>query len=296
MRVRVPPRAPFLIRVVLGPDILPTGGRTRLAPTPSGFLHAGNAINFLITQQMARTVGACVRLRVDDLDAERLRPEYVADVFHSLQWLGMAWDEGPSTPEEHFATYTQELRLERYMGLIDRLRAAGHLYACICSRKQLAESTCDCRAQHRPFDAPDTVWRLHVPEGTIVQVPAIAGPPVQVDLAQVMGDPVLRQRNGRPAYQITSLADDLDHGTTFIVRGADLLPSTACQLFLAQLLGEEAFLHVRFLHHPLELDPDGTKLSKSAGSTSLKAMREAGHSPDALIHRAEVLLRSLLPN
>lgn len=278
----------------MGPDILPTGGRTRLAPTPSGFLHVGNAINFLITHRLAQQAGARLRLRIDDLDAGRMRPEYVADVFHSLQWLRMAWDDGPSTPEEHFAECSQELRLERYMGLIDRLRAVGHLYACTCSRRQLAEGKCDCRSMHRPFDAPDTAWRLHVPTGTTISVPVLGGAPVVVDLVEAMGDPVLRQRNGRPAYQIASLADDLDHGTTFIVRGADLLPSTACQLYLARLLGAESFLHVRFLHHPLETDATGAKLSKSAGSTSLKAIREAGHSPDALVQRAELMLRSAL--
>lgn len=281
--------------MIVPADILPPGGRTRLAPTPSGYLHAGNAINFLITHMLAQHAGARSRLRIDDLDAERMRPDYVDDVFHSLRWLGIVWKDGPSTQEDQLTTYRQELRLERYLGLIDRLRTAGHLYACTCSRRQLVASACACRSLHRPFDAPDTVWRLHVPQGTILSIPNMAGRPVEVDLARTMGDPVLRQRNGRPAYQIASLADDLDHGTTFIVRGADLLPSTACQLFLARLLGEKAFLHVRFLHHPLEMDADGTKLSKSAGSTSLRSMREAGHGPEALLQRAEVLLRSVLP-
>jgi glutamyl/glutaminyl-tRNA synthetase len=271
----------------------PPGGRTRLAPTPSGFLHAGNAINFLITHRLARATGARLRLRIDDLDAERVRPAYVEDVFQSLHWLGISWEDGPTSPEAHAAQFSQHLRSPRYHALIARLRAAGHLYACTCSRSRLAQAGCDCRKAGHPFDAPDTAWRLHVPAGTTITVPVSGGAPVAVDLVEAMGDPVLRQRNGRPAYQIASLADDLDHGTTFIVRGADLLPSTACQLYLAELLGEAAFGRVRFLHHALELGPDGGKLAKSAGSTSLQSMREAGLGPEALWERAETMLRSL---
>ncbi len=300
MRVRAPPRAP--VQQVKPPHpIPPPGGRTRLAPTPSGFLHAGNAVNLVIAHTLARAAGARLRLRIDDLDAERVRPAYVADVFRSLRWLGITWDDGPVSPEEHAADFSQLLRLPRYHALIARLRAClsgrragGHLYACTCSRSRLARAACTCRSAGHPFDAPDTAWRLHVPQGTIIHVPVLAGAPVTVDLAEAMGDPVLRQRNGRPAYQIASLADDLDHGTTFIVRGADLLASTACQLHLAQLLGEEAFLHVAFLHHPLERAADGTKLAKSAGSTSLHAMRAAGHGPEALWARAEAVLQDLL--
>ncbi len=108
-----------------------------------------------------------------------------------------------------------------------------------------------------------------------------------------MRDPVLRQRNGRPAYQIASLADDVDFGIDLIVRGADLLPSTACQLLLAELLGLTAFTRTRFIHHPLITALDGTKLSKSDGASSLKAMREAGIAPDALHAQADALFDHL---
>ena len=133
--------------------------------------------------------------------------------------------------------------------------------------------------------------RLRLPTDRSVRIPVWKGPELMVDLAREMGDPVLRQRSmgngpGRPAYQIASLADDVDHGTTLIVRGMDLLPSTACQIYLAERLGSEQFRQVRFVHHPLVLDALGRKLSKSAGSMSLQALRAAGHGPEELLSRA----------
>lgn len=275
------------------------GGSTRLAPTPSGFLHAGNALNFLITSQLARAHGATLRLRIDDLDTERVRPAYVQDIFGTLDWLGIRPDVGPVSAQDHALNWSQAARAGRYLAFVERLRADGHLYACTCSRKQQVLDAAGryagtCRSRGLPFDAPDTAWRLRIPEGVHVTVPSIAGLPVVVDLAAAMGDPVLRQRNGRPAYQIASLADDLDHGTTFIVRGADLLPSTACQLYIAGLLGPNAFAQVRFLHHDLLLDAQGEKMSKSGGAASLKAMREAGAGPQDLVRQAGTLLSGLL--
>jgi hypothetical protein len=96
---------------------VPYGGITRLAPTPSGYLHAGNAINFLITARLAQESGSRVLLRIDDLDQERVRPEYVEDVFRSLEWLGIHWDDGPSGPEELYSTWSQQLRTARYLTL-----------------------------------------------------------------------------------------------------------------------------------------------------------------------------------
>lgn len=265
--------------------------RTRIAPTPSGYLHAGNAVGFLITAKLAVEQWATLRLRIDDLDAERARPEYIEDIFRSLDWLGIQWAEGPSDARDHEVHWSQELRIPRYNELLNALAADGHLYACTCSRREAI--TCTCREQRIPLDTAGSSWRLRVPDSCPV---GILGwkERTTVDLAGLMHDPVLRQRNGRPAYQIASLADDVDHGTTFIVRGADLLPSTACQLYLANLLDLRAFTEVRFLHHPLITDAQGNKLSKSEGASSLKAMREAGVFPDALHAKANVMLEQLL--
>jgi glutamyl-tRNA synthetase len=111
------------------------GLRTRIAPTPSGFLHAGNAVNFLITHELARAARGTLLLRIDDLDAERARPEYLDDIFRSLEWLGIDWDEGPTGPEDFLRNWSQRSRIERYSELLLGLRKGGHLYACECSRK-----------------------------------------------------------------------------------------------------------------------------------------------------------------
>lgn len=279
---------------------LPQGGLTRLAPTPSGLLHAGNAVNFLLTRQLADTTGAMVRLRIDDLDAERVRTEYLHDIFRSLAWLGVQWDLGPHDVQDHLRNWSQQLRLERYGQVLDALRRSGVLYACTCSRSQLRMSGGEgrypgtCRDRGLPLDTPDSSWRLRLPHHAPVPVHGLDGTTTVVDLMQAMGDPVLRLRNGRPAYQVASLADDIDDGTSFIVRGMDLLPSTACQLHLAALLDAQGFLQVRFLHHPLIIGNDGAKLSKSAGASSLRAMQHAGVSPDALRSQARAMVNALM--
>lgn len=265
--------------------------RTRIAPTPSGYLHAGNAVGFLITARLARERNATLGLRIDDLDAERARPEYIDDIFRSLEWLGVWCDEGPSGPADHGAHWSQESRTPRYHELLAKLAAGHHLYACTCSRREF--SACTCADQNIGLGTEGVCWRLRVPDTCPVDI-LTWNNSLCVDLAALMHDPVLRQRNGRPAYQIASLADDVDHGTTFIVRGADLLPSTACQLYLAQLLGLSTFAQVHFLHHPLITDGKGNKLSKSEGASSLKAMREAGIAPDDLRRQAEAMLEGSL--
>lgn len=275
------------------------GGITRSAPTPSGFLHAGNAINFLLVHRLANEFQARHRLRIDDLDVDRMRSEYLDDIFRSLEWLGITWKDGPRDTADHLAHFSQQARIPRYLQLADQLRACGVLYACSCSRSRIRELAergsprCECRSMKLPWEAPDLLWRLHVPEGTVVEVPVLFGAPVPVDLGRCMPDPVLRQRNGEPAYQLATIADDLDHGTTFIVRGADLLPSSACQVYIARLLDLRAFLEITFVHHPLALDEAGNKLSKSAGSASLAALRASGVGPDALHAQAEAMLERL---
>jgi len=277
--------------------------KTRIAPTPSGFLHAGNAFNFLVTDRLAKATGSRLVLRIDDLDAGRTRPEYIEDVFRSLQWLGIRVDEGPSGPDDFHANWTQHLRMPRYLGATEALLSRGALYPCSCSRPQLetlSRADHPCRTQPIGAVPRGTPWRLRIPEPCLVPVMELDGTTKQLDLATQMPDPTILQRDtGRPAYQIASLCDDLEMDITFIVRGADLQPSTACQAYLARLLGQEAFASIRFHHHPLALGADGAKLSKSAGSASLKAMRESGASPEALIasaHRyAEALLKGFTP-
>lgn len=266
------------------------GCRLRYAPTPSGYLHLGNALNFWLTAQVAKQHGGRILLRIDDLDAERKRPEYIADVLDSLEWLGLEWQEGPGSdagfrlrhwpePAARHAAFLQDFeenwsqhrRLGRYAGILDHLRQTGLLYACRKSRRDLApfggKYPLEFREQGLGLDDPDVAWRVATP------------------LDFPLPDFIVRRRDGLPAYQVASLADDLHFGITHIVRGADLQDSTVAQCWLAEQLGLSAFLDIAFFHHPLLTDERGEKLSKSAGATSLRAMREAGMSAEEVIER-----------
>lgn len=256
--------------------------RSRIAPTPSGYLHIGNAINFVLAWLHARKEKGSLRLRIDDLDAPRVDPGFIDDIFRTLEWLGLDWDEGPQTAGEHYKLFSQQSRIERYNELIGKLRTTGRVFACSCSRKEIQEMSSDgrypgiCRDKGLSCDSHDHALRIMVPSTTSITVHDIYTGDAGVKLYDVMRDFVIRRRDGIPAYHIASLADDEDHNINFIVRGYDLLESTAAQLYLAQLLEMQSFIQTRFYHHPLVKDEKGEKLSKSAGSASLKAWREKG--------------------
>lgn len=225
--------------------------RFRIAPTPSGFLHEGNRQNIRLIARRREELGASLMLRIDDLDSERKRPEYVAHIFEVLAEESVTWDVGPADPVDFEAAWSQRHRLAEYHALLNRLRDEGHLYACGCSRKEWAEHSGEgcprgCHAQRLAFDAPDTVWRLKTELGR--------GEP---------GFTVMRTRHGQPAYHIASISDDIRFDITHVVRGEDLRASTELQLEIARRLGLSAFLDIHFEHHPLVLDADGSKLSKS---------------------------------
>ncbi len=261
---------------------------TRIAPTPSGYLHQGNAFNFLLNWLMARAQGGKVLLRVDDLDAPRAKPEYVADVFETLEWLSLEWDLGPTNPVDLAETWSQNHRLPLYHVLLERLRTEGHLFACECSRKTLAELggvySGTCRHKNIPFDQPDVAWRVTVDANETIHFMDGWQGEITMALGQEVGSFVVRRRDGIPAYQIASLVDDVQFGITHIARGIDLLSSTASQLYLARLLGLDAFTQSQFYHHPLLLDAEGQKLSKSAGSMSLRHLRENDEAAVVLLH------------
>lgn len=225
---------------------IPSGPRNRfrIAPTPSGFLHEGNRANFRHIARLRAESGGILLLRIDDLDAARKRPEYVAHVFQVLQEEGISWDEGPHNEADFEARWSQHHRLPDYHALLTRLREGGHLFACTCSRKTVG--ACRCEDLDRDFDGADTAWRLRS-----------RGPGADPGLT------ILRQKNGMPAYHIASVSDDVRFGVTHIVRGEDLRSSTDIQLDIARRLGLEAFLRATFIHHPLIMGPDGRKLSKS---------------------------------
>ncbi|MEO8066527.1 MAG: glutamate--tRNA ligase family protein [Flavobacteriales bacterium] len=275
--------------------------RTRIAPTPSGYLHEGNAINFSAIWQLAQAHGGHILLRIDDLDAERTRPAYVEDIFRTLDRLGIAWHEGPSGPDDFHREWSQHLRMDLYHEVLERLRKLHLIYACHCSRSDVAAHSPDgrypgtCRALGKPLTDDTSAWRLNLAGVGEVGFLELGEGRRSVALGAVMGDPVVRTRaNGkaapRPSYQIASLVDDVHFGINTIVRGIDLLPSTACQMHIADVLHVGEFHAASFLHHALSTDANGRKLSKSAGDGSPGPLSGKGLST-AAIHAAA---RSLL--
>ncbi|MFZ5775565.1 MAG: glutamate--tRNA ligase family protein [Thermodesulfobacteriota bacterium] len=258
--------------------------RCRIAPTPSGLLHIGNGVNFVLAWLLTRLYSGALRLRIDDADSDRTRPEFVEDIFRQLDWLQIDWDEGPSGPDDFGRHFSQLHRIDRYREALAELGRATHLFPCLCSRKEIQARSTDglypgtCRETAQPAEAPHAV-RVQVPPGSIIQVEEY-----EIALCREMGDFVLWRRDDRPAYQLASLVDDIDDRISLIVRGEDLLTSTAAQLFLADKIEAGSFLAARFHHHPLIIGEEGKKLSKSHDSLSLAAMREAGAGP-ATVYR-----------
>ena len=271
--------------------------QTRLAPTPSGYLHAGNALNFLLTEALARRAGGRLHLRIDDLDSARVRPAYLENIFATLHWLSIHCDSGPRDVADFQARYSQHRRLDRYAALLAALATqTGLVYACTCSRAEVAAAAGPaglyagtCRDRGLPLDSPDAAWRVRVPaKATVALTDGFLGFRT-LDIAALVGDFVIRRKDGLPAYQTASLADDVTDGMTLIVRGEDLLPSTAAQIWLAQLAGSPwaAFADAQFYHHPLLLGPDGGKLSKSQQTPLDRgALHDPGLTPAALRARA----------
>lgn len=256
---------------------------TRIAPTPSGYLHIGNVYSFLITWLITRQQQGKLLLRIDDLDELRLKKPYVADIFETLEFMQIDYDAGPKNNEEFFVSHSQQFRLKSYHQLIEKLVATGMVYACSCSRKTLQALSNEgryheeCRHKRLPLDTPGASWRIHVPAATIIQFSDEYKGVQLIDLAATMGDFIIKRKDGIPAYQVASLADDAFYNINFIVRGEDLLYSTAAQLYLASMVENQVFNQMRFIHHPLITTETGDKLAKSAGSQSVKHLRELGY-------------------
>lgn len=264
----------------------------RLAPTPSGYLHLGNAVNFVLTWLLVRRSGGQLHLRIDDLDRSRLRRPYLDSIFRTIEWLGLDYDHGPSGPDDFLRCHSQLLHLPQYNYLLRRLRLRpGLLHASTRSRTQAAEVPA-------PLEQPGVAWRAVVPAGTSLGFSDVWQGEVTVALDRAMPDFVLRKKDAVAAYQLASIADDLRLGTTLIVRGLDLLPSTAAQLWLARQLPETAAFNasrIHFLHHPLLPGPDGRKLSKSQQQPLDRGVVEAAAGPGA-VYAAVARLLQLPPD
>ena len=245
--------------------------RSRLAPTPSGFLHAGNVVNFLVIDEIVRSNGGTLVLRIDDLDRSRVRDEYVSDIFTTLEWLGIEWHVGPTSASE-LPSWSQHTRMDHYRDALDVLMTEPCVYACVCTRSDWNEYAgidcpASCRARAEVFQAGVTAVRLH-----------LDGQP----------DATLWRRDGIPAYHLASVVDDDLWGVDVVVRGSDLEPSTAVQRRVSEILPGSAFQHARILHHPL-IKENGQKLSKSAGSRA-QPLVKSGETRDVLRSMAQAFV------
>lgn len=230
---------------------------TRIAPTPSGYLHEGNAVNFMLVSWLADAVGASMLLRIDDMDADRIRPEYVEDIFEVLNWLGIRWQVGPGDPADFHARFSLRARRESYRLQARALMAAGLAYACTCSRRQGAgRCVQQCRSSQLELTPGSTALRLAIEPGTMVKVDGR-----EIDLYGELGDPVLWRRDDQVAYHLANVVEDTEQGITHVVRGEDLVVSSALHAHLARLTG--AGTPVQYRHHRLVVDERGMKLSKS---------------------------------
>lgn len=233
-------------------------------------------MSFFYTAQLAKANNAGLLLRIDDMDAERTRPEYVQDIFDTLALLNIEPTIGPVSVTEHSAAYAQQYRMPLYEKTLAQLADTGLVYACTCSRKTLEQQGghCVCKGQAATLTIKDVAWRIQVPQGTVIDFYDLILGQVQVDLYEELKSFIVKRKEGIPAYQVTSLSDDIFFKVTDIVRGQDLLTSTAMQLYLARLLAYEPFLNSVFYHHSLIVNNTGEKLSKSAGDISIHEMRK----------------------
>jgi glutamyl/glutaminyl-tRNA synthetase len=240
----------------------------RIAPTPSGYPHLGNAINFAANALLAGREGVGLLLRIDDLDRQRVRPEYLEDVFETLHWLGIRWTTGPTDVADFLTSWSQEHRMELYAAALDQLRT--RVFACPCSRKELANGrhAYDCPSAGISLDRPGVAWRIDT-RG--------------MKLHERMPDFAVRKKDGRPSYQLACTVDDLHFGVTHCVRGEDLRDSTVAQSLLSDLLGYQSlYERMTVLHHPL-LEVNGQKMSKSQGAPTV---RESGWEPVRIFREA----------
>ena len=231
-----------------------------MAPTPSGFLHMGNAVNLVLTAALASQSAGRLALRIDDMDAPRVREAYVQDIFDVLSWLGITWTVGPRDAVDHASRTSMSLRTEHYRLRLRDLEQAGvRLFTCSCSRSDVASGNrCirDCREAGRPSIAGESAIRADLPAGVAIRVEGR-----DIALRETHGDVVLWRRDGLPAYHLANVVEDAELGTTDVVRGDDLIESTALHLWLARHLSDAP--DIRYRHHGLVTGVDGSKLSKS---------------------------------
>lgn len=268
--------------------------RGRFAPSPSGYMHLGNAMSALISWLDVKCLSGEMVLRIEDLDPDRSRSLYIEGILSDIEWLGLTWDEGPPRGGQ-FGPYFQSQRRQIYETILARLTEERNIYPCYCSRSELRDASAPhvgerepvysgkCRGreiqQEAVLTARRPALRLAVPDKTISFSDLNYGL-MNYNLQQDCGDFIVRRSDGVHAYQLAVSVDDALMGINRVVRGSDLLDSTPRQLYIHQLLGKTA---PEYGHVPLLLGEDGRRLSKRHNSVELRYWRERGVAPQRLI-------------
>ncbi len=265
---------------------LPSIGR--LAPSPTGAQHVGNARTYLVAWLAARSRGGQVRLRIEDIDSPRVKPQAAEQAAEDLRWLGLDWDGD---------TVTQTARLTLYEAALEQLKQHEQVYPCICTRSDVAAAASAPHAGQEGPTYPGTCAHRRAADAVTLAMQGkpfawrfrVADSPAftdrycgtqRIDLQVLGGDFVVWKSAGTPAYQLAVVVDDADMGITDVVRGDDLIPSTPRQLLLYRALNWPA---PDFAHIPLVVGEDGRRLAKRHGDTRLAALRDAGVKPEELI-------------
>jgi glutamyl-tRNA synthetase len=269
-----------------------------LAPSPTGYLHLGHARTFWIAAQRAQAAGGILLLRDDDLDRARCQPEFAAAMLEDLRWLGLRWTEGPDVGGP-YAPYRQSERTALYRAALERLHAAGSIFPCPRSRRDVLEAAGaphegvdDEPVYPREFRPPPGVplppldgkisvnWRLRVPDSEdLVFADGRYGEQHSTS-GRDFGDFVVWRKDDTPSYQLACVVDDAAMGITEVVRGADLIKSTFRQLVLYRALGLVA---PAFYHCPLLTDAAGVRLAKRHDALSLRTLRAQGATPRSIL-------------
>lgn len=282
----------------------------RLAPSPTGYLHLGNAWAFLLAWLAARATGGNIVLRIEDIDPDRSRAVFADAIINDLHWLGLDWDAGPDVGGPH-GPYAQSRCMDYYTAALHSLTAQGHTYPCYCTRKELrtlaaAPHVGDAGAPYpnicRHLSATQratmeqagrhAALRLRCPENMYIDFDDAIQGPQGMNLQDCGGDFALRRSDGVIAYQLAVVVDDARMEVTQVVRGDDIRISTPRQILLCHLLGYPV---PAYAHLPLLLDHEGERLAKRHASLSLGALREAGVTSHAIVgylgHKAGLLQR-----
>jgi glutamyl/glutaminyl-tRNA synthetase len=268
--------------------------RGRLAPSPTGYLHTGHARTFWTAQQRAEAAGGILILRNEDLDPSRSRAEFVEAMMEDLRWFGFRWQEGPDAGGPH-GPYSQSERREIYRAGFEKLRRGGWVYPCHCSRQDVLRAL---QAPHAGEEEPvypgscrppakssgstgsrGPSWRFLVTDGEVVEFQDRCCGPRQFIAGRDFGDFVVWRHDDVPSYQLAVTLDDAAMRISEVVRGEDLLLSTARQLLLYRVLGLEP---PAFYHCPLLTNQAGRRLAKREDALSLRALRGQGYAPEAI--------------